>query len=175
MSNNEELMQKIKELENIIAKLKQNIDELKIEVENNKKKKEGWKPDVGERYYFVDKVGRVDHCKFVDDEIDNLLISNKNCFKNPQEAEEELLAEKLYRELKQFANNNNKESIRWNDESQWKYNITLNHDVKQIVVFSTIDCQAQNVVYFTERETALEAIELFRKDLNEFYNIKDDE
>ena len=99
-------------------------------------------------------------------------LNNKNCFKTPKEAEEETLAERLYRELKQFANNNNKDNIRWNDEDQWKYNIVLIHNTKQISVFSTIDCQVQNAVYFTERETALEAIELFRKDLEAYYNIK---
>ena len=170
--NNKELMQKISELENIITQSKQKIEELKIEVENNKKKKEGWKPDIDEKYYYISKHGYVYDHIFADDDIDNGLLNNKNCFKTPKEAEEETLAERLYRELKQFANNNNKDNIRWNDEDQWKYNIVLIHNTKQISVFSTIDCQVQNAVYFTERETALEAIELFRKDLEAYYNIK---
>ena len=170
--NNKELMQKISELENIITQSKQKIEELKIEIKNHKKEKEGWKPDIDERYYFIDECGCIDDHIFADDDIDNGLINNKNCFKTPKEAEEETLAERLYRELKQFANNNNKDNIRWNDEDQWKYSIVLNHDIKQISVFSTIDCQTQNVVYFTERETALEAIELFKDDLEKYYNIK---
>lgn len=170
--NNKELMQKISELENVITQSKQKIEELKIEVENNKKKKEGWKPDIDEKYYYISKYGYVYDHIFADDDIDNGLINNKNCFKTPKEAEEETLAERLYRELKQFANNNNKDNIRWNDEDQWKYNITFTHNNKQLTIFATVDCQAQNVVYFTERETALEAIELFRKDLEAYYNIK---
>ena len=170
--NNKELMQKISELENIITQSKQKIEELKIEIKNHKKEKEGWKPDIDERYYFIDECGCIDDHIFADDDIDNGLINNKNCFKTPKEAEEETLAEKLYRELKQFANNNNKDNIRWNDEYQWKYNITFTHNNKQLTIFATVDCQAQNVVYFTERKTALEAIELFKDDLEKYYNIK---
>lgn len=170
--NNKELMQKISELENIITQSKQKIEELKIEIKNHKKEKEGWKPDIDERYYFIDEYGCIDNYKFVDDEIDSSLLHNKNCFKTPQEAVEETLAEKLYRELKQFANNNNKEDIDWDNESQWKYNIIFTHNNKQLTIFATVDCQAQNVVYFTERKKALEAIELFKDDLEKYYNIK---
>ena len=58
--NNKELMQKISELENIITQSKQKIEELKIEIKNHKKEKEGWKPDIDERYYFIDECGCID-------------------------------------------------------------------------------------------------------------------
>lgn len=107
----EQLEREKEELEAKLNKLERQIKDFK-----EKLKSKRWKPSKGEKYYFgrsagVDSYGLVGGCAVVGDETDNFRNSIGNCFKTQEEAEFAIEQLKVLKELKDFADDNDKE---WN-------------------------------------------------------------
>lgn len=84
-----------------------------------------WKPQKGERYWYICHAGNI-----VDDTNDNTKIDEDrfsigNCFKTEEEAQHMIEKLKVIKELKDFALENNEEEIDWNNPEQDKYTLVL--------------------------------------------------
>ena len=161
--NKEELLNKLKQLENDfnaqVADIKKQIEECDKKV---------WKPNkLGEEYYSILTYGEVGIYEFYDDDIDKKVIGSGNYFKTKEEAERKAFEIKVHRQLELFALENNETKIDWNNNSE-KYMISYNRDGGLFIdeVYSLKDF---GQVYFTSKEVAKKAIETFKDDLIRYF------
>ena len=78
--NNKEIMEKISELEQQIAELK--------EATQKQDEPKAWKPDVEEKYWYISEWLSATSTKFCNGNFDNRLIKANNCFRTKERAEE---------------------------------------------------------------------------------------
>ena len=161
--NKEEILQEIN-------KMKENITNLEKQVElYNKQEKENkvWIPKNREKYWTINNDGFISQFNWIDDDVDNFKISIGWVFKTEDEAKRKLFELQLENKLKEFAINNNEEEINWNDDSQYKYTITYDNQIKfAILDYRTI--KSFNI-YFSSKKIANKAIETFKDDLIRYY------
>ena len=78
--NNKEIMEKISELEQQIAELK--------EAAQKQYEPKAWKPDVEEKYWYISEWLSATSTKFCNGNFDNRLIKSNNCFRTKERSEE---------------------------------------------------------------------------------------
>ena len=78
--NNKEIMEKISELEQQIAELK--------EAAQKQDEPKEWKPKAGEDYWYISESMSATNADFCDDDFDNRVIKSNNCFRTKERAEE---------------------------------------------------------------------------------------
>lgn len=78
--NNKEIMEKISELEQQIAELK--------EAAQKQDEPKAWKPNVGEKYWYISDWFSETNIEFCDGIYENRLIKSNNCFPTKERAEE---------------------------------------------------------------------------------------
>lgn len=140
-----------------------------IEKANKKEKSKVWKPRCEERYYYIDKLGRVKYYTSVGDEVDKILYEIGNCFKTKEEAEFALERQKVITELKRFALENNEYELDWNNDNQNKFGIF--YDVgEKIIDIDICTVSKRNAVYFSSRKITNKAIATIGEDrLKKYY------
>ena len=115
-----ELLEQCSDVELTEEQVKQVKDYLGI------KESKKWKPRLNEKYFFIDSYGDVSD-EYTDHEQnaewDDYRIFTNNCFKTKKEAEFRLEQIKVYNELKNFADENNEESV---EECRFLLNLTDN-------------------------------------------------
>ena len=115
--------------------------------------KEKWKPKKDEIFYFINTCGEI-----FKDVNNKFKIFTNNCFKTEEEAEFRLEQIKVYNELKNFADENNKE-IDLNDCKVEKY--IIEYDLENKVLYCDWYTTVKSIgqIYFSSRELAEQAIE----------------
>lgn len=88
--NNKEIMEKISELEQQIAELK--------EAAQKQDEPKAWKPDVEEDYWYISECVTATDTKFCNDDVDDWIINSNNCFRTKERADE--VAKKIQMLLK---------------------------------------------------------------------------
>lgn len=78
--NNKEIMEKISELEQQIAELK--------EAAQKQDEPKAWKPKNGEKYWYITPYTSVIDVVFLNDDADYCVIESNNCFRTRERAEE---------------------------------------------------------------------------------------
>ena len=78
--NNKEIMEKISELEQQIAELK--------EAAQKQDEPKAWKPKAGEDYWYISESMSATNADFCEDDFDNRVIKSNNCFPTKERAEE---------------------------------------------------------------------------------------
>ena len=78
--NNKEIMEKISELEQQIAELK--------EAAQKQDEPKAWKPKAGEDYWYISESMSATNADFCEDDFDNRVIKSNNCFRTKERAEE---------------------------------------------------------------------------------------
>lgn len=78
--NNKEIMEKISELEQQIAELK--------EAAQKQGEPKAWEPDVEEKYWYISEWLSATSTKFCNGNFDNRLIKSNNCFRTKERSEE---------------------------------------------------------------------------------------
>ena len=78
--NNKEIMEKISELEQQIAELK--------EAAQKQDEPKAWKPKAGEDYWYISEWLSATSTKFCNGNFDNRLIKSNNCFRTKERSEE---------------------------------------------------------------------------------------
>ena len=78
--NNKEIMEKISELEQQIAELK--------ETAQKQDEPKAWKPKAGEDYWYISESMSATNADFCEDDFDNRVIKSNNCFRTKERAEE---------------------------------------------------------------------------------------
>lgn len=116
-----------------------------------------WIPEENEGYWYVDAFGDVDVEVFAGDSEDEYKIFTNNCFKTEKEANFRLEQIEVYNELKNFADENNDESVKgcrflltFSDNKLTPCAYTYLHQIGEIV--------------FSSKEIALQAIEKIGED-----------
>ena len=78
--NHKEIMEKISELEQQIAELK--------EAAQKQDEPKAWKPKAGEDYWYISESMSATNADFCEDDFDNRVIKSNNCFPTKERAEE---------------------------------------------------------------------------------------
>lgn len=155
-------MDKIKELENKIKNIQEELEELK-----NKEKCE-WILEVGDEYYYYDKdIETVERNIWYDDSTDHIRKANKVIFKTEEEAEE--YADYISAKRRYTYNFTREE---WKKENILKYYIYLyGNGLKTDWLIKT----QINSFYFKTEEMAQEFIDKYKKQILKYeFNIEEE-
>lgn len=92
--NNKEIMEKISELEQQIAELK--------EAAQKQYEPKACKPVAEEKYWYITANTSVSNTKFCNDDVDNWIIKYNNCFRTKERAEEVAKKIRMLLKLEQY-------------------------------------------------------------------------
>lgn len=123
------------------------------------------------KYWSISLTGEVYPNYEYDDSTDNALYDNANYYSDEILAKNNERADKLMRQLRRFAAENNEEEINWHNIYQNKYYITYGRGTYEngyayefIIDFIEVG-RDFGQIYFTSRATAQKAINTFRNEL----------
>jgi hypothetical protein len=155
-----------------IAELTAMLENAEIEPEP---RPTGWAEREDNRFIFLNPLGKTDEG---DLEGPRMMFDIANKFTNDDagyaKAEEVNAAQRCYRLLKRFSDENGVAGINWGDSEQCKYYVCFNHDVGKLVVDFTCINQAPGQVYFISRGICEQAIEKYRPQIMAAMGIKED-
>lgn len=150
--NNKEIMEKISELEQQIAELK--------EAAWKQNEPKAWKPKVKEKYWYIAWNFSVINTKFYNDKVDRWLIESNNCFRTKERAKEVAKKIQMLLKLEQYHDMFCPDYVPDWSSDDTKYVVCYDEGEKQWdcdTIFFTIDA-AQ--VYFDSKETAQKVCDL---------------
>lgn len=131
----------------------------------------GWeKLDEGETYHLIsgrEIYGCLDNKVHYDD----LYYERANYFSTKEKAEEINFKQTLFRKLQRFSDENGGLDIDWNDGSQTKWSIYYSYGYKEMVVDDCWQTREFGQVFFSSKEVAEEAVELFHDDLIKYFTM----
>ena len=163
MNNKEELLNKLKQLE---EDFNTQVADIKKQIEECDKKV--FKPNkFGEKYYTIFANGDIFTYNFFNSGIDKEFINFGNYFKTKEEAERKCFEIRLHRKLELFALENNDAEIDLNTYSE-KYIISYRID-GNIFIDKVYSFKDLGQVYFTSKEIAEKALETFRHELIRYF------
>lgn len=137
-------------------------------------KKEGryFKPEVGERYFFIDSVIGIDNHINDDDTIDRYLISRGNCYRTKEDAELALAKEQALVRLWNWAEENAPFESNWSNTTA-KYCTYYDQDAKKFKLMSAFFLQYQfTLPYFSTKEDCEKFNEVNLVDLQLLWGVK---
>ena len=128
--NNKEIMEKISELEQQIAELK--------EAAQKQDEPKAWKPDVEEDYWYISECVTATDTKFCNDDVDNWIINSNNCFRTKERADEVAKKIRMLLKLERYHDMFCPDYVPDWKNNQRKYCIILNtHDDRWHYVMTT--------------------------------------
>lgn len=126
-------------------------------------KKTSWKPEKGEKYYYMWGTGKADSGIFGEHEQKDLMrLAVGNYFKTEEERDAAVEYLKIVAELKAFAFENNDE-INWDDHQERKYKLCWNRE-KECVDSTWSRRKITDGIYFSSHEVAMAAVEAVGED-----------
>ena len=134
-------------------------------IERSEKKSESkvWKPEIGDKYFYVGVAGNIICTVWNNNGFDNNIYALNNCFRTEKESEFVKEKLKIIVELKRFAQEHNMESLDWNDSSQPKYYFYYSYLTKKIDIKLVYGIKTNNI-YFTSVRTTEQAIKEIGED-----------
>ena len=150
--NHKEIMEKISELEQQIAELK--------EAAQKQDEPKAWKPVAEEKYWYITANTSVSNTKFCNDDVDNWIIKYNNCFRTKERAEEVAKKIRMLLKLEQYHDMFCPEYVPDWSSCYLKYFVSYDEAEKQwcSVKIGSISDAAQ--VYFDSEETAQKVCDL---------------
>ena len=147
----QEIEQKLNECQKALAELKES-------------KKEKWKPNKNEIYYFRNSYGENGYTNWLDDKVDNWRYNNIPIFKTQDECERywhfmDTVKEKSYEFSKEEVANDN----------IYKFSICYIPSRNSFVITHNIDCEYLGTYYFKTEEDAQYIIDNFKDELMEYW------
>lgn len=128
-------------------------------------KSKDWKPKKGDKYYYIYHTGVIFYYGYNEDNIDKAIISIGNYFKTEEDAKHMVEKLKVIHELQKFAYENNEKEIDWKNFNQYKYFLTYDSSVNDILIdFYTYTRSNSSNIYFSSQEIAKKAIETIGED-----------
>ena len=172
--NNQIIQNQIEELKELINNVNNKFLELQEDIKESKKK--SWIPDIGDKYYFIDKCKEIDEHTWNNDEIDKFFLSIDNVYQTKEEAKaigfRKVFEQQLFTRLRKFADEKNEAKIDWNNHDQYKYYIYYDYRSKKLKIkFNQYYKTFQQDIYFTSSNIAKEAVKDFEDDLIKYYEI----
>lgn len=144
----QEIQSKIKELENELSELREELNKTGTKV---------FKPKFGDTYYYICVYGEVREEVWTDTEFDKAVYALGNCFETREEAKFEVEKLKVIAELKRFAMEHN-EPMDWRDENQKKYFICYDCGKNKMMYIDYWNTLKNDNIYFSSAEIAEQAI-----------------
>lgn len=159
-----ELNVQLAEAEKQAQEIRDELDKLsKVPVEPERR----WKPELGQRYYYITSAGKISSDLWLgnSDDLPKFVIGN--VFQTKEEAEFVVERLKVIAELKEFAEP---------DNSQWNslydhYSISYNHN-KGGLDIDTWSVMKSDSIYFESKDKAREAIEVVGEDRIKKYYLR---
>lgn len=151
-------------MENLSEKEREQL--MKIIKKSNRSKRNIWKPEYDEWYFYVSGYGIVGSNVWINDYIDNGYYEIGNCFKTEEEAKFALEKLKVETELRRFAEENNEYEIDWENDAQEKWFI---YYCDKICLYQTY-ITMRNDVYFSSKKIAKRAVDYIGEErLKKYY------
>lgn len=142
---------------------------MKLIEKSNVAKRNVWKPEYNEFYFYISKYGAVGNSIWENDHVDNGCYGIGNCFKTEEEAEFALEKVKVETELRRFAEENNEHEIDWTDENQEKWCMYYSY-MDGDVYFTDAYCHKRNDIYFSSKKIGAQAVDSIGKErLKKYY------
>ena len=134
--------------------------------ELNEKPTQVWKPNVGDKYYYISNTGSILYYMYDEDVTNKAIISIGNCFETKEEAQHMVEKLKIINKLKELSNVDFNEDF---DEQKWY--ITYNHRTKSIECDTTYHVQRMPFcIYFKNQEDCGKAIDTIgEENLKKYY------
>ncbi len=130
------------------------LRQLGIEVDKDKR----WRAEEGKKYWRVSSGNKVISDIEADIEQDDYFYDTHNYFKTKEEAEEYAEVLEIKGQLMKFADEHN-EFVNWSDATTSKYHLEYRLDLGGIVVVSACWLKYPEVIYFSSKEIAKQAID----------------
>lgn len=141
-------------------------------VVNQNKKYDFSRKNLNDIYYCIESNSTIYMVDEDDVSYDKTLYQNANYFPDEQTAEKFNKIQTLQRKLLRFSLENGGDKIDWEDSDMKKWYIDCCQQ-DNILVLDYNDCYHQpNEVYFISKKVAEKAVELFKDEIMEVYNIK---
>lgn len=147
-----------------VQEIRDELDKLsKVPVEPERR----WKPELGQRYYYITSAGKIFSDLWLGNSDDLLKFVIGNVFQTKEEAEFEVERLKVIAELKEFAEPDNRQ---W-DNVTWQWNIIYNHNDADVCAEQWTYIHADSI-YFRSPEKAEEAIKAVGEDRIKKYYLR---
>lgn len=125
-----------------------------------------WKPENGDRYYFIDSMNLCSFYTYANDEVDKALSIIGNCFKSEEEAKHMVEKLKIIAKLREFTtvdfndNHNKIKFVIYYDSASKEININTHEYIRELP-FN---------IYFATKEDCINAInEIGEENLKKYY------
>lgn len=154
-----------KKLETLKAEFLGKLEELQKEAEMQKKQEE-WKPEIGDSYFYISSNFEAMNKVKGTTSFETDRISNGNCFKTKERAEQVAEKMRLLLRLEQLH-----DMLCPDYEPDWKdielkFVIAFNHALGKFLPIFKIETEYNTCVYFSE-DAAIKAAEILNKELEE--------
>lgn len=162
-------------MENNITVNMENLSEeereqlMKIIKKSNGSKRNIWKPEYDEWYFYVSGYGIVGSNVWINDYIDNGYYEIGNCFKTEEEAKFALEKLKVETELRRFVEENNEYETDWEDDDQEKWCMHYSYGDGD-VYFTNAYWHKRDDIYFSSKKIGAQAVNSIGKErLKKYY------
>lgn len=150
--NNKEIMEKISELEQQIAELK--------EAAQKQDEPKAWKPKAEEDYWYISESMSATNADFCEDDFDNRVIKSNNCFPTKERAEEVAKKIRMLLKLEHYHDMFCPDYVPdWSSDDA-KYVVCYDEVEKQWDCERSFTIRYATQVYFDSKETAQKVCDL---------------
>lgn len=115
--------------------------------------------------YYTDSCGVVKTFEECTEYSDEAVYESGNYYSDPDVAANNIRADNLMRQLRRFAVKNRKSDIDWDDNTQNKHYLYYDYVNKEVFINSTSYWRTFGQIYFDTKETAQQALEIFKDEL----------
>ena len=130
------------------------------------------KKQTGQDYYYITSHSQICETTDIEFAVDNIRYTNANYFPDEQTAEKFNKIQTLQRKLLRFSLENGGDKIDWEDSDMKKWYIQQDYYNVSIIADGCYNTHLPNEVYFISQEICEKAIEKFRDEITEVYNIE---
>ena len=116
-------------------------------------------------YFYEDCAGCIYKSFEDNDNFNNNLYSDANYYSDETVAENNARADKLMRQLRRFAVENNERELDWKNKRLEKYEICFDYDGNELFINDYSSIRMFGQIYFISEEIAKQAIEEFESEL----------
>lgn len=133
--------------------------------ELNEKPTQVWKPNVGDKYYYISNTGSILYYMYDEDVTNKAIISIGNCFETKEEAQHMLQKIRIINQLQELSN------IKFNENQKSKWCIFYDFDKNELTCIYNRYCKHSPFeVYFESKEDCQKAIETIgEENLKKYY------
>lgn len=135
------------------------------------KPKTGWERVEENQTYYTIAIRDLYHLPYRKCDYDECVYEMANHFSTKEKAEEIKFKQTLFRKLQRYSDMNGGTELDWSNTDKAKHFIYYDQEDGELSVTSTWRCVVPGTVYFTSREIAKQAVELFHEDLIKYYTM----